>query len=224
MLTFGTDILANSITTNNQVITGYAPFTLTINPSAFNISSGRKIYKIDYIYDNSEIVSQTLFIAPSSIELPYSYETGDPRNYKQIKTFYLPNVYKKDYQITIKAYYAGIDTPTEVNFYLSLSAPEMDGTLNGFFSSVHLIHTRMFGLENNILYVFETKDPNYFIPVVFNWKSRPVAPPPLIIDDGYRPFRIFEPYENQKSTNAYKHIDFFNDQEVYDQDPTYPKY
>lgn len=225
MLTlFGTDILIKDVTTNNSVITGYAPFTLSINPSAIYFPTGRKIYKIEYIYDDLETVNQTLFIAPTSQDLPYSFETGDPRNYKQIKTFYLPNVYKKDYKITVNTYFTGIVDPSKITFHLSLSAPQMDGTMNGVFSSVHLAHIRMFGIENNILYIFESKNPNYYIPVIFNWKNRPEAPPPVLIDDSYRPFRLFEPYENQKSTNVYKNIDFFNDQGAYDEDPNYPKY
>lgn len=224
MLTFGTDILINSFTTNNRVITGYGPFTLSINPSSISLPLGRKIYKIEYVYDDLETVKQTLFIAPSSQKVPYSFETGDPRNYKQIKTFYLPNVYKKDYKIIVKTYNIGIVNPSIITFYLSLSAPQMDGTMNGFFSSVHLVHTKMFGIDNNILYIFETKNPNYYIPVIFNWKTRPEAPPPIIMDDSYRPFRLFEPYEDQRSTNVYKNIDFFNDQEAYDTDPNYPKY
>ena len=44
---------------------------------------------------------QSLFIAPTgNTNLAFNFEVGDPRNYKQKKTFYLPNVYKKDYQIS----------------------------------------------------------------------------------------------------------------------------
>jgi hypothetical protein len=224
MLGFGTDLLVRT-TTNNTVLTGYAPFTLSINPSAMSFFSGRKIYKIEYIFDNLEKKVQSLFIAPTgNTNLAFNFEVGDPRNYKQQKTFYLPNVYKKDYQIEIKMYTVGVFNPTTISFYLSLSAPVMDGTLNGFFSSVNLVHSRMFGIDNNILYVFETKNPNYFIPVIFNWKSRPIVPEPIIIDDGYRPFRLFEPYEDQKSTNIYTNIDFVNEQGNYDDAPKYPHY
>jgi hypothetical protein len=224
MLEFGTDLLLIP-STNNRVLTGYAPFTLSINPSSISVPFGRKIYKIEYIFDDLEIRTQSLFIAPTgNTNVPFRFEVGDPRNYKQKKTFYLPNVYKKDYQITTNIYAVGIANPTIISFYLSLSAPVMDGTLNGYFSSVNLAHTRMFGVNNDILYVFETKNPDYFIPVIFNWKSRPVIPEPIVIDEGYRPFRLFEPYEDQKSTNIYTNIDFVNEQANYDDDPNYPHY
>ena len=89
MLGFGTDLLVRT-TTNNTVLTGYAPFTLSINPSAISFLNGRKIYKIEYIFDNLEKKVQSLFIAPTgNTNLAFNFEVGDPRNYKQQKTFYL---------------------------------------------------------------------------------------------------------------------------------------
>jgi hypothetical protein len=46
---------------------------------------------------------------------------------------------------------------------------------------------------------------------------KPLAPETITISEGYRPFRIFEPYENQRLSNAYQNIDFFNKQADYDE-------
>lgn len=223
MLLYSRDILVNT-SLNNSVINAYAPFSLTLNPSG--ITTGRKIHKIVYTFGDLGTTTQTLYYTPSGdTSLPFIFEAGDPRNFKKEKTFYLPNVLKKDFQIKVETYRIGLVNPQTFSFTLSLSAPKMDGTLNAYFSSVHLIHTRMFGPENNILYVFESKEPNYFIPIVMNWKERPYIPPPPPIDDSYRPYRILAPFEDQSlQNNNYKNIDFFNEQEVYDTDPNYPKY
>jgi hypothetical protein len=223
MLLYDTDIILSN-NTNGSVIKGYAPFSLTLNPSG--IVGSTKIYKIVYTFDDLSTTSQTLYYTPSSnISLPFRFEAGDPRNFKKEKTFYLPNVFKKDFNIKVESYFVSNPNPSIINFTLSLSAPKMDGTLNAYFSSVHLIHTKMFGFDNNILYVFESKEPNYFIPIVMNWKERPFIPPPPPIDDSYRPYRILAPFEDQSlQNNNYKNIDFFNDQEAYDTDPRYPKY
>jgi hypothetical protein len=225
MLLYNTDLLLNT-SLNNKVISGYGPFNLSLNPSALNGISGNKLYKIVYTFDNLETVTQTLYYTPSGdLTLPFKFEAGDPRNFKKNKTFYLPNTVTKDFNIKIESYTIGNATPQTINFTLSLSAPKMDGTLNAYFSSLHLIHTRMFGPNNNILYVFESKEPNYFIPIIINWKERPYIPPPPPIDDSYRPYRILAPFEDQSlQNNNYRNIDFFNDQEAYDTDPRYPKY
>lgn len=215
MLNFSQDILLKQ-SLSGTTINSYAPFTLSINPSGID-GLTTKVYKIEYYFSNSKKINQTWFYQTSAVNsgLAYQYDVGDPRNYSQNHTYYLPNTYTFDYPVSCKIFQIGNSNPITISFTIRLSAPKMDGTLNGFFSAVHLNYTRMFGYENNILYVFETENPKYFIPVVFNWKNRPVKPPEIIIDEGYRPYRIFEPYENERVSNAYEHIDFFNDQEFY---------
>jgi len=215
MLNFSKNILLKQ-SLSGTVINSFAPFTLSINPSAIDGIS-TKVYRIDYYFGNSKNVYQTWFYKPSAINsnLAYQYDVGDPRNYSQKHTYYLPNTYTYSYSVSCNIFQIGNPTPVSISFTIQLSAPKMEGSLNAVFSAVHLNHTKMFGTENNILYVFETENPKYYIPVIFNWKDRPVQASEIIIDEGYRPYRIFEPYENEKLSNAYEHIDFFNDQEFY---------
>lgn len=216
MLNYSKDILLKQ-SLSGTIINSYAPFTLSINPSAID-GITKKVYKIDYIFSNEDVVYQTWFYKVSEQNtLPYRYDMGDPRNFSQQHTFYLPNILKKEYEITCRVHQIGISNPITIPFTLSLSAPKMDGSATATFSSLHLVQTRMFGLENNILYVFESEDPRYYIPVIFNWKTRPIPPEIILIDEGYRPYRIFEPYEDQRLSNAYQHIEMYNEQGSYEQ-------
>ena len=61
------------------------PIKLTFNPE--KLTAYKKIYKIEYIFDyeTGESKTQTLFYKPTSsdtLNLPYSAEPGDPRNFK----------------------------------------------------------------------------------------------------------------------------------------------
>lgn len=215
MLNYSKEILLTQ-SLSGTVINSYAPFTLTVNPSAID-GITKKIYRIDYIFSDTDKIYQTWFYTASTLsDLPYLYDVGDPRNYKKSHTFYLPNVLKKEYTINCKIYQSGLSNVIQIPFTVSLSAPKMEGTTNAVFSSMHLVYTRMFGADNNILYVFETQSPRYYIPMIFNWKTRPIPPEVVITEEGYRPWDIFEPWEDQRLSNAYLHIDFFNEQGSYD--------
>lgn len=206
---------------HNSTYSDYAPLKLTVDPRSLEVAN--KIHRIEYIFDNLETRNQNLFFTASATNgYPFPKEVGDPRHYPQIKTFYLPNKMTHTYGITANVYQIGLTTPTKITFKLNLSAPKMDGEILSVFTSVNLIYTRMFGVNNDILYVFETTEPNYYIPLIINWTSRPVIVPEIIIDKGYRPYKIFEPYENQMVSNGFEHIDFINKQHKYDSDPTYP--
>lgn len=222
MLNYSKSILLTQ-SLSGMTINDFAPFTLTVNPSAINGIS-KKIYKIDYTFDTETVSKKFFYKAPETnptVSYPFPSEIGDPRNYIQTHTFFLPNVYKKDYKVSVNIYQIGISTPTNITFTVSLSAPKLDGTQNGMFSAVHLAYTRMFGIHNNILYVLETENPKYFIPVILNWNLRSVQPEPLIIEQGYRPYRIYEPYENQAVSKNFENIDFVNEEGNY-RDYNYP--
>jgi hypothetical protein len=72
--------------------------------------------------------------------------------------------------LTATVTYYGISASNTLTYtiYLNLSAPPME---NGYFQQVHLVGTRMFGPNNDILYMFETINPNYLAPVLVNWQS-----------------------------------------------------
>ena len=75
-------------------------------------------------------------------------------------------------------------------------------SLSGYFQEMHLVGTRMFGPNNDILYMFESINPNYVIPALVNWKSRPmISNPSMIPNSSYRPYRLLQPFENANIIN-----------------------
>jgi hypothetical protein len=207
---------------HNTITSFYAPLSLTINPSSLIVS--KKIYKIEYIFDD-EIKTQTLFYKLSTTEtLPFSAEIGDPRNYKCNKTFYITSTATSQvFGISANVYQLGVTNPTKIQFKLNLNAPIMDGTdENAFFDSVQLLYTRMFGVNNDVLYVFESVNPNYYIPVVVNWNNKPVIEPIVDLSSkSRRAYNILKPFQNQNVENPYN-IDFVDKQKEIENDPNYP--
>jgi len=205
---------------HNTITSFYAPLTLTINPSSLIVS--KKIYKIEYIFDD-EIKTQTLFYKKTTTEtLPFSSEIGDPRNYKCNKTFYITSTATSQiFGVSANVYQLGVTNPTKIEFKLNLISPKMDGT-GGFFDSVQLLYTRMFGVNNDILYVFESVNPNYYIPVVVNWNNKPVIEPIVDLSSkSRRAYNILKPFQNQNVENPYN-IDFVDKQKEVENDPNYP--
>lgn len=192
-----------TIPLNNTVINSYAPCNLTLNP--FQLTYSNKIYQIDYLIDDNIVKSQRYYfnnIATNGI--PFPNDEGDPRNHPLKAVISLSDSIKKDYNVKINTYTIGSVNPNTISFVLSLSAPKMDGSLNAYFSSVHLSHTRMFGVDNNILYVFETKKPNYYIPLLINWKEKPIEIEVFKIENKYRSYELLSNFQNEKEEN--KHI------------------
>lgn len=206
---------------NGLTYNGYAPFSLTINPSSLIVDG--KIYDIEYMFDDETLHQTYFFTTSTNAAYPFSNDLGDPRNYLTNKKIYLPyNKTSHNFQITANVYQLGYPDPTKITFNLNLSAPKMDGNILPYFEKVHLSNARIFGLENHILYIFESKNPSYYIPFITNWENKPTPTPTPTPTRMYRPYKIFEPYEDQKLSNGYEHIDFVNQQEIYDQDKNYP--
>jgi hypothetical protein len=205
---------------HNTITSVYAPLNLTINPSTLIVS--KKIHKIEYIFDD-ETKIQSLFYKKTTTEtLPFPSEIGDPRNYKCNKTFYITSTATSQFfGISANVYQIGVTNPIKIEFKLNLISPKMDGT-GGFFDSVQLLYTRMFGINNDILYVFETVDPNYYIPVVVNWNKKPIIEPIVDLSSkSRRAYDILQPFQNSNVENPYN-IDFVDKQKEVENDPNYP--
>jgi hypothetical protein len=219
MLNFETSLnLTTSL--HNTINNFYAPLKLTINPSTLNIS--KKIHKIEYIFED-ETKIQSLFYKKTTTEtLPFQSEIGDPRNYKCNKTFYITSTATSQvFGISVNVYQIGVTNPTKIEFKLNLTSPKMDGT-GGVFDSVQLLYTRMFGVNNDILYVFETIDPNYYIPVVVNWNKKPIIKPVIDLSSkSRRAYDILQSFQNSNVENPYN-IDFVDKQKEVENDPNYP--
>jgi len=183
----------------NQTLSGFAPFTLSIIPSSVSVSN--KVYNIEYILDEETTINQRLTID----------EGGDPLYIPQIHTYYLTDTIFKKINIVVNVYTMGSSEPQKFNIDLNLLAPEMEtnifdqtesGVLSGFFQEMHLMGTRMFGPNNDILYMFESINKDQTIPALVNWDARPIIPPPpKTVISKYRPYKLLNPFENERLTS-----------------------
>jgi hypothetical protein len=185
------------LNTAYQAITGLSPFTLTINPSG--ISTSNKIYKIRYDYGDGTIIDKV--INPDNDQ--------DFLNTTQTYTYYLTGDIQKTFNINVHAYQFNTSLYSDYTISLDLKTPPLEkkttnlGELSSFayFDEVHLIGTRMFGTENEILYMFESINPNYILPVLVNWKTRPLKNIVRTIDNSYAPYKLLAPFENEFVTS-----------------------
>lgn len=179
----------------SAVVNGFAPFTLTIIPSSIPLTN--KVYKIVYNYGDGSVENQIL--KPDSPEENPSFVT-------KTHNYILTSSFVKDFQITADFYQFNKTSFERYNFVLSLSSPSLE-SLNPddfadssyYFKELHLIGSRMFGPENELLYMFEGIDPDCFVPLLVNWKSKPVQTIIRSIKDNYyRPYRLLSPFENER--------------------------
>ena len=160
-----------------------------------------KVYNINYNFGDGTVVNQTL-----STDL-----SGDPLYINQNHTYYLSNTFSSSVSAIVSYYQMGIATPSVYTISLNLTTPPMESSiynqttatsLSGYFQEMHLVGTRMFGPNNDILYMFESINPNYVIPALVNWKSRPmISNPSMIPNSSYRPYRLLQPFENANIIN-----------------------
>jgi hypothetical protein len=174
-------------------INSRVPLNLTVNPfnmkktptsNEFDFSS--KISKIVYDWGDGVIETQKAipasFSDPQTTNYPFVKEKGDPRNF--IKThiynfsssdyYQITQTFEKLVDLNVYAYMYGVKDPITYKFRIRLSAPRLDGSKTGFFKNFHLIYTKMFDLDNKILYVFEGKDPSWIFPVLVDWRKNTV--------------------------------------------------
>jgi len=152
-------------------VSGYAPFALTIDP--LNVSLKNKVYSINYNFGDGTIINQNL-----SLDL-----NGDPLYVPQTHNYYISNTLNTTLSAVVSFYQIGVTNPSVYTIALNLYAPAMESSvynqttavsLSGYFQEMHLIGSRMFGPNNNILYMFESINPNYIIPVIVNWKTNQI--------------------------------------------------
>jgi hypothetical protein len=209
-------ILVGSVPFDQFTVNSYGPITLTFNPSALNLS--KKINRIVYQFDDGSpsITNSFYYSEPSeaTANYPYPNEPGDPRNFKVTKSFYSSSYFSQTYNVYILVYQFGNIDPTGILYQVNVIAPEMDGNNGGYFEEMHLISTRMFGPNDDILYTFETKNPNYIVPVSINWDTVPQnqIEQTNVTSPSPRTYRILQPYEieNIKETQNIKIISLVN--------------
>jgi hypothetical protein len=203
----GDYIMIGSIPVNSFVLNYNGPVTITFNPSAINLP--KKINRIVYEFsDGSPTIDSSFYYSPTSVisnNYPFSAEPGDPRNFSITKTFYSSTYFTASFEVLITVYQLGITDPVGIIYNININAPQLDGD-GGYFEEMHLISSRMFGLNDDILYTFETKNPNYVVPLQINWNKTPetIVQQTNVSKSSLRPYKILEPYEIenlQKNSN-----------------------
>lgn len=150
----------------------YAPFTLTISPEGLYDVTDKKVRAIEYIWGDGE-KSLINYKATTSedLSLPIFNEAGTPLNYPQTHSFYFKDLDLSVYNAKINIYFFGTATVSSFNITLNLKNPDIVYGINNYFSEFHLIKTRMFDVNDTLLYVFQTQDPNYILMSTVNWTS-----------------------------------------------------
>jgi hypothetical protein len=202
-------VIGNSVDFNEVVLDLEAPIELTFNPSKMN--SYNKIYKIEYGFKEGT-QTQTLYYSPTSLDtlnLPFSAEPGDPRNYPKSSTYTLTDEFYQTFYTVIKYYTFDKITsdPNEVLYTINLKSPSLDGQF-GLFDEVHLVYNKMFDFDNKVLYVFESYNPQYLLPSIIKWESEEQTESKFVKAErtkriSIKPYRFLQPFEdeNQEKQN-----------------------
>jgi hypothetical protein len=137
------------------------PFYLTIKPNDIlengqvkGISSNQNISKIrKMIYDWGDGTTDTIdvFVSSDDKQKINPAYTNIIKNYNATKN----DLNTKTHTINISALRFGVKNPEIYKIYLTLNKPNV---FKFFGDKLELIESRMFGLDNKMLYVFEVKD------------------------------------------------------------------
>ena len=172
----------SSFSNNAHLYNCIAPFTLTIDPT--DSTATNLVYQIDYDFgdgntftDNGTLSSNNLIFSP------------------QTYTYNLLNIFSQTLSATVSLYQVGLANPLVYNVEVNLKSPVLEGN-SGYFDELHLVGTRMFGSNNDIVYMFESINPNYVIPALVNWQSKPIISIQNAKASSYRPYRLLAPFEN----------------------------
>lgn len=162
------------ISTSTNYISGYAPLSLTINPSAIN-ASDYPIIKLEYDFQDgsdSIIVKRELFV-DTAVASAYAYpaDGGDPRNIIIEHDFY-PNIVDNPtiYDLKLKVTKANTFSPIEYDIVVNVFKINTLNSLSslGYFEDIHLLKTRVWGESNSELFTLETINPRYLTNLIFN--------------------------------------------------------
>jgi hypothetical protein len=210
ILFFGNDYLSlnsfhieieESLRISDFILSITAPYEIIINPE--QIQTENKIYKIIYTCTNKQNYTQTYFYKNSSefdLNLPYSYDIGDPRNYTKSFKFTLTDSFFKQHLIKIEIYELGKIKPNIFLYVIDLNAPNINNNI--YFDSIHLIHNKMFDFDDKILYLFESNEDRYILPSIVKWSSNDNQNQNLNISKiNLKPYRIKEAFENRDLDN-----------------------
>ena len=154
--------------TNGTTVETFSPFTMVLSTSAY--VSTNKIWKVVYNFGDGNYTEKVLTLNPNSYDpyLPLNTEPGDPRNVPVEHTYYFDDSPTKNFSVSVNFYRLGFSSPENVSFTLSLTLPKIADVFAST-DTIKLVGSRIFGLENQLIYLFESQNPNYLIPVLAKW-------------------------------------------------------
>jgi len=180
----------------------FAPFTLVLNPSALSLDG--KIHRIEYYFGDGKTKIQNLYYSLTSLDslnLPYSSEPGDPRNFTQENTYFLEEAENKILSVEVRIYEFGSLDFKQYFVNLDLRPPILDGQSSEYFKNLHLISTKMFGPDNKMFYVFESVSPTYMLPALIQWETITDSNQTISIQQSeVRPYKLLQPFEKDNVT------------------------
>jgi hypothetical protein len=198
MVNFNQTVALNN-ESNNTNLTDYCPFTLNIEPK--NLIFSKKIRAIEYIWgDGSTTLINYKPSIVSNTSLPFPTDIGNPLNYPQSHEYYSKDLNLSIYNIVIKIYFFQTNDFETFNIELNLKNPDLQSIFNSKFNEFHLIKTRMFGPDNQLLYVFQSQNPNYILMSNVKWKSLPISQ--VSISPLNKSYGYSLPFDSSFSSNA----------------------
>jgi hypothetical protein len=150
--------------TGHQI--GYAPLTLTLNPSGYSVADG-PIVQIEYDFKDGTdpVIVKRKLNTDSLPTSAYAFpgDPGDPRNVIVTHTLFPsvtadPQVFNISVKVTKATTFRPVEYIVPMNVF---KVNAIDGIGQGFFEDVHLVGARVSGMENTKLYTFETVNPRY---------------------------------------------------------------
>lgn len=185
-------------------VTSTAPFELTLNPSTLNPFS--KIHKIEYDFGDGFIFEQKLTLDSTKITKPVTH------------VYHLTSSFIGTFNVNVKTYLINKALPVSYGFTLRLNAPTLESISNpntavpALLDELHLIGSRMFGFNNELVYIFESINPNYTLPVSVIWNDKKDITITTtnkelsffeIVEKGVgnRPYKLLAPFENEVVTS-----------------------
>ena len=146
------------LSASSIAVSGHSPATITFQPSAY--ISTNIVHTIVYNLDGREHrVVYTEF--PPELNIA----TIHPRDVTVDHYIDAPGTYTG----SISVYTLGNNLPDIVNYSVTLSAPDI--------FDLNLLKSSMINTSNEMLYVFESKNPKLIAPVKINWPQTKLAEP-----------------------------------------------
>lgn len=150
---------------NTLTIIAYSPCTIMFSTSSFGI--GNKYWNIEYNFNDDTNASETTIVDDSiygddHIFLPIYDEPGDPRNSVVYHTYNIGTSSSRIYNTVLNFYEFLNPVPISIKINIMLHLPTVNEVLDG----LDLVDSKIIGSNDELLCVFESKTPQYLIPVI----------------------------------------------------------